>query len=694
MSHRLQLLAFVPGITGLLFLVAHVIQTPYSESPSNTIFIAVITLLMGITGWVLYRSKLNWRILMFVLSVPLILSGLIGYATLGTYAGALVALWGGLAYAMQSIGGRLQWFMSSLVFLVIVIITLQTHDTPIPFIIHDALSEFIRSKQHFWFLVISYLTGIVIMVYLHMPIAKTIEQLVSETLDKRKIAQDQRNDATAGANIILNNIPVFLIELDPQGHIINTSGIAKQLIQGPSDDNRHYAASPLATIKILPHLLDLARMTGGQFSSPMSENAFSSQFSSLVVTPFKKSEDEPFYFTLTMTRDKETISLTEQFLAQYLGSLDSTSGIVSFVSCRFPLDTDTDTDTQNFYRISNQTTILIQTIEQTKPTTLRFLQWSYNRLELVVSHSTHIEHHHFIDTLGALCSSSELSSAPITAALVAEPVELLPNETFVTRCLTAQHGVANQAWAAELILEPNDTITMNKIEREALKQEFKSEEIKLYAIPTERRDPELTLLHEIKLLRSTKPLETQQSEDVLEEVERNYLSRYLSAIEQTELVHVLQTTLNTHPESRLGLRIPGSLDIRTFLHNLDALLKTLNICPDRLWLRINEDQLSKSDSGLWEELNHFHTLGFQFMLGEVGEGDTDLALIANPLFSMVHFARTTISTAMTSKTADIVLRHVVNISKELQLSTMAKAPKNQTTKDYLYTLGIDYIDTA
>jgi EAL domain-containing protein (putative c-di-GMP-specific phosphodiesterase class I) len=96
----------------------------------------------------------------------------------------------------------------------------------------------------------------------------------------------------------------------------------------------------------------------------------------------------------------------------------------------------------------------------------------------------------------------------------------------------------------------------------------------------------------------------------------------------------------------------------------------------------------------WQSLEDLKSAGFKFMLGEVGAGDTDIKLLAHPLFDMAHFSRTMTKAAAESTRASLIFEAGLEIAQSLKLSTMAKAVNEPLYLNYLKASGVDYIDIA
>ena len=135
---------------------------------------------------------------------------------------------------------------------------------------------------------------------------------------------------------------------------------------------------------------------------------------------------------------------------------------------------------------------------------------------------------------------------------------------------------------------------------------------------------------------------------------------------------------------------PFSLRDSSFQEKLFTYLKEKQVDPSRLIIQLYERKTHHDLSGYLKTLKTFRSHGIRICIDNFGSSNASMEYMKHFKFDMVQFDRDYV-TNLEDKTTYAMLHSLINMAKELQVQTVAKWVDNETQKNKLKTLGIDYI---
>ncbi len=688
MQERIVTLAYVPVLVCFLFVVAAVVREETSWTDSASIQIAFMLIVFGLFGLWISKSQLPWRGKLAVYVVPLVPASLLAYYGVGSHAAALVALYTAIALLAQSAVNRHYWkIIVGLSGIVIAISIMHTSD-PAPGIKPTQLLNFWLNPQQYLFIGFCYGVGLIVTLICYGPLWQTLQTFQQNQKKEETELIGKSVIASSAQTTLLNSLPEFVVELDEFDSIATLSSDAQQQLNLSQETlNTHYANSPLATLATLPELIHVARRTGASYSANTQTSVFSPKYKNLTVTPYNNSATAKIHLLLTMSTTSaetktETNSLLAQQLKQFLALVSEAGCAVCFISYRL-------TDTAD--NMSADHPRMARIIEESLPTHSQFLDTQLDRGAVIVTHRQSPAQQHMLQQIQALQAETNNLLIGVKRAKLNN---VLP-ETFLVSCIGTHDFISNTTSTGYFDETEANMPSWNAMDRIELQRDIDNDLIDLFLTNTERTKPDLSPIKELKFLRTDTPIELQKSEDLLKRLMTYKVATQVLQKHGKKIAVTLESTLNTENNTLINVRVPDTIFTGPErLLEFQATMMALDIPANRVYLRINESDASMLTAVQWDYLTELGRHGFKFALGEIGVGHTDITLMANPIFSMLHFARETTSQAATVDRADRVFRTAVSIAQDLGCQTMAKADNTLDVLNYLRRLGVDYIDTV
>jgi EAL domain-containing protein (putative c-di-GMP-specific phosphodiesterase class I)/GGDEF domain-containing protein len=135
---------------------------------------------------------------------------------------------------------------------------------------------------------------------------------------------------------------------------------------------------------------------------------------------------------------------------------------------------------------------------------------------------------------------------------------------------------------------------------------------------------------------------------------------------------------------------PFSLRNKNFQEKFFALLETHQVKASRLIIQLYERKSHHDLSGYFKTLSTFRANGIRICIDNFGSSNASMEYMKNFKFDMVQFDRDYV-TNLNNPTNMTMLSSLVTMSKELNIQTVAKWVDNDTQKNRLTNLGIDYL---
>ncbi|MCO4846050.1 MAG: GGDEF domain-containing protein [Sulfurovum sp.] len=135
---------------------------------------------------------------------------------------------------------------------------------------------------------------------------------------------------------------------------------------------------------------------------------------------------------------------------------------------------------------------------------------------------------------------------------------------------------------------------------------------------------------------------------------------------------------------------PFSLRDSSFQKKLFAYLEEKKIDPSRLVIQLYERKTHHDLSGYLKTLKGFRSHGIKICIDNFGSSNASMEYMKHFKFDMVQFDRDYV-THLEDETTYAMLHSLIDMAKNLHVQTVAKWVDNETQKNQLKTLGIDYI---
>ncbi len=232
-----------------------------------------------------------------------------------------------------------------------------------------------------------------------------------------------------------------------------------------------------------------------------------------------------------------------------------------------------------------------------------------------------------------------------------------------------------------------DAKELSNIEKEIIKS-IKEKKLLLSFRPVLNTDSDKIDIYEI----ATK-LQSDTHKDILPRV-------YLPIINRLGLGRDYDLTLIKHAIDLLPLvddsisftfnLSPFSLRDSDFQNSLFGYLKEKNINPSRLIIQLYERKTHHNLSGYLKTLKTFRSQGIRTCIDNFGSSNASMEYMKHFKFDMVQFDRDYV-THLEDETTSAMLNSLIKMSSDLNIKTVAKWVDNDTQRDRLIELGIDYI---
>jgi len=135
---------------------------------------------------------------------------------------------------------------------------------------------------------------------------------------------------------------------------------------------------------------------------------------------------------------------------------------------------------------------------------------------------------------------------------------------------------------------------------------------------------------------------------------------------------------------------PFSLRDRAFQHSFFKKLENSNLNPSRLIIELYERKAHHNLSGYLEILKSFRAKGIKIAIDNFGSSNASMEYMKHFHFDIVQFDRDFV-TNLDDTNTQAMLKSLIEMSKSMNITTVAKWVDNDTKKQKLQQLGIEYI---
>lgn len=692
MEAQLRVYAFVPILLAALYFLSASIEKNTDLVRSITFSAGIVVSLLIIAGVIMRAGQLAWRTKVIAYIVPLLPAALLSYFALGTYAAAYVGVYLTLMVASLALNKRYLWSIASIATIGTLVISFTHYQGLDAGTLPPHLETVWDDSMRMTFTAFVYLLGLLLGVFLLLPPVKALSQISDEQAALNRQVSMLELGVNSSKTALFTRLSGFTVELDQDNRLCNLSLEAQNQLKEQTDDPKPYGETKLATVKVLPELIDAARTTGSTYTATLEPGLISRQACKLTVTPYLTNQGSQHLILTaasTLTQHVESTPLLAQALSQYLTSTQEISGELTFIGYRC---CESAEQRDEFKGVN---VALKRMIDQSGAFSYQFLGQGSIGGYLAALHLNRAGQEAFRVMLKHLHQVRSKTDTPLSLVLLQQ--HITPSEF---------HLVAAQALKLKAYLEshnrpeffeaPQDiNAKWSRGERDRLKQGLINNDIGWSIVDTVNSRDDLPPVKELKLLWRDKTQPEKKAEELIIALENLGLSNALARIHSTQLLPMIKLGQDRSSVDNIALLVPEKilLNLANF-SAMSSLLMDSDIVPERLWLRIHESSASQLTPEHWQKLEDLKSKGFRFALGEVGAGDTDIKLLAHPLFDMAHFSRAMTKAAAESTRASVIFEAGLEIAQSLKLSTMAKAVNEPLYLNYLKASGVDYIDIA
>jgi len=155
--------------------------------------------------------------------------------------------------------------------------------------------------------------------------------------------------------------------------------------------------------------------------------------------------------------------------------------------------------------------------------------------------------------------------------------------------------------------------------------------------------------------------------------------------------HVLEVAMLTDDHISYSFNLsPFSLRDRDFLEKIFTLLEEKELDAKRLIIQLYERKTHHNLGKYLKTLSKIRATGIRICVDNFGSSNSSLEYMKYFKFDMVQFDRDFV-THLDKSTNRSVLKSLIEMSKEMQVTTIAKWVDNDTQKIELKQLGVDYL---
>lgn len=641
----------------------------------------------------LLRSNHDWRVKGHIFGALFITSGFANYAQLQSYAAAIVAVYGGIFIIAGSCRQTSHLVAAvALLFASVAISTVWFVDAGTENTV-NTFAYYLDKPHQTLFITAAYFMVIVIQATFILPIFDIVRSIKTNHEKIKENLLQQRQSAYQNREYIFTHLPGITIELDHNNAILTASRAALNLLNQPKPLGAHYASTWLATIKELPQLLHLTRASGASFQTTINNDYLPNGLYILQATSFLAT-NASHHTLLTIQKVKDELSgvqtepLISQALQQYLAQIDIAFKFMS-IAVLVPHNNDSE---EGIQQPINQ---LLNMQETERAAQCQILESFDGAYFFITAHNSEREIRNFSDAIKLQQRHLPEHHNPFHIGLVTGRNLENNHSIIIAEAIKLKTELSTLA-APEFFERTIENLRdWDPSERLLLKNALNDRSLDLQLSRTHQRSATMAPLLEIKLLWKIPRDDFPHSEDTLEAIERANLVGHLSLLQVPRWRPLIREGLACGNEHTLALRLPKFL-----LNDNPALTKFKNELGDRPWyanrviLRINEADARALAPEQWDILAQVKDIGFSFMLGEVGSGDSDIKLLVDDFFSSLQFSRSLVQQALDSEHAEHVFKTVLNMAKELGKPTLAKADNDQANIARLHNWGVDYVDTV
>jgi len=692
MDARLRFYASIPMLFVAGFLTASYIQrnneNAFYLTSGLALFLSAFVILNALMG----VSRSEWRRKIIAYVLPVVPAGLIAYIALGTYAVAFAGLYTAVSVFSLVLGQRQLWSLALAVICITSLIGFFHYQDFTQGSVPPHLELVWNVKAQTVFAGFGYLLALVMAAILLLPPARTLDLIANE---QRELSQEiafRQDSINSSKSALFTGLGGFTVELDDQDRLCNLSTEAQHQLNEQSARLKHYGDTKLATIRVLPGLINAARTTGTSYTARIEPGILSKQSSDLSLTPYQANDGTQHLVLTNKPVEKQQADpapLFSQQLNEYLKSAKDIAAELTIIRYQLVLPQ------QQPEQLGALNIALKNLLDKSGARSYRFLGDGSVEGYVAAIHYTRAAQETFKTMLKNLQHDHNQTGSQFNAALLHGQLNSERIHTLTAQALKLKSYLESLDNAEFLEITMNVELNWSQEDRRRLKSGITNGDLSLKLIESIKCNDSLTTLREIKLLWNTPEQPEQTSEQVIEALEYHGLSRNLGRLQSPQLIPTITDGQAEHPNDDLGMLIPGSIvSDEAALEALSEALINSNINPQRLWLRIHEATASQLSEQHWLKLKHLNSLGFKFMLGEVGAGDTDIKLLTHPLFGMAHFSRSMAVAATQSRRASLIFEESLNIARSFKLVTMTKAPNEASTINYLKACGVHYIDVV
>jgi EAL domain-containing protein (putative c-di-GMP-specific phosphodiesterase class I) len=155
--------------------------------------------------------------------------------------------------------------------------------------------------------------------------------------------------------------------------------------------------------------------------------------------------------------------------------------------------------------------------------------------------------------------------------------------------------------------------------------------------------------------------------------------------------HIVETALLTDEHISFSFNLsPFSLRDRDFLEKIFSIVEEKGISTNRLIIELYEKKTHHNLGNYLKTLTRLRSKGFQVCIDNFGSSNASMEYIKHFKFDRVQFDRDFVTKLNDTNTL-LILKSMIDMTKGLEITTVAKWVDKEEQKQKLIDLGVDYL---
>ena len=177
-------------------------------------------------------------------------------------------------------------------------------------------------------------------------------------------------------------------------------------------------------------------------------------------------------------------------------------------------------------------------------------------------------------------------------------------------------------------------------------------------------------------------------DEFIELAERTDLIQPLTSFVLTEAINQAATWHRSGRSLRVAVNLsPRNLNQDDLVDSIDRLLKEKGLPPQALEVEVTESTVMGNPTQAVEVMNQLRAIGVQIAIDDFGTGHSSLSYLTTLPTDVLKIDRSFIEAMDTDRTAEMVVKAIVDLARLLGLGVVAEGVETQTAVQTLKRIG-------